>query len=403
MRFGARRRLFHGAFGGLVLAAIGGGGGVDGWGKLGHQAIANVAWDLMNTATKEAVHGILLGSAEPLVHAICDEPCSPLAYVADWADTARYSKEYSWSGPLHYVDIQDQLLPDSCQSTTTATVAQMIWNATDWLPECNFVPSRDCADQQCVTGSILNYTLQLKISTSVQDDDSNNNNNMEDNIDARQQKVALMFLAHFVGDIHQPLHVSRESDKGGNEISVQLQNWTTSSSSSSLFTGERHARNLRGRALTAYSGLHSSRHGLNLHSVWDGSIIDTFLEQGSKTETPLHFPSPFSYQNHENRTMLELEMHRIIQEAQGTGSAWSLWMACPHGQVDACVTAWAQESWLLAQEHAYVYGNGSQIAPGDALPVDYYQRNLPIVLNRLSVAAVRLAATLQAVFATKKR
>ncbi|KAL7572948.1 hypothetical protein ACA910_007454 [Epithemia clementina (nom. ined.)] len=51
-----------------------------------------------------------------------------------------------------------------------------------------------------------------------------NNNNMAENIDAQQQKVALIFLGHFVGNIHQPLHVSHQSNKGDNEIFVELQN-----------------------------------------------------------------------------------------------------------------------------------------------------------------------------------
>jgi len=29
-----------------------------------------------------------------------------------------------------------------------------------------------------------------------------------------------MFLAHFVGDVHQPLHVGFEDDEGGNTITV---------------------------------------------------------------------------------------------------------------------------------------------------------------------------------------
>src|SRR5262249_41649525 len=34
----------------------------------------------------------------------------------------------------------------------------------------------------------------------------------------QQRKVALAFLGHWVADIHQPLHVSFEDDRGGNEI-----------------------------------------------------------------------------------------------------------------------------------------------------------------------------------------
>ncbi len=35
-----------------------------------------------------------------------------------------------------------------------------------------------------------------------------------------ERRDALRFLAHFVVDIHQPLHVGRESDRGGNTIDV---------------------------------------------------------------------------------------------------------------------------------------------------------------------------------------
>jgi hypothetical protein len=54
---------------------------------------------------------------------------------------------------------------------------------------------------------------------------------------------SLMFLAHFVGDVHQPLHVGYEDDEGGNTIIV-----------------------------------HWYRRKANLHHVWDVSIIDTAIK-----------------------------------------------------------------------------------------------------------------------------
>ncbi len=51
--------------------------------------------------------------------------------------------------------------------------------------------------------------------------------------------TALAFLAHLVGDIHQPLHVGKNRDKGGNSITV-------------LFFSDR----------------------TNIHSVWDTKIIE---------------------------------------------------------------------------------------------------------------------------------
>ncbi len=35
-----------------------------------------------------------------------------------------------------------------------------------------------------------------------------------------QRLVALAFLTHFIGDIHQPLHVGDHGDRGGNEVTV---------------------------------------------------------------------------------------------------------------------------------------------------------------------------------------
>ena len=57
----------------------------------------------------------------------------------------------------------------------------------------------------------------------------------------RQAKQeALRFLVHFVGDVHQPLHVGRRADRGGNDVEVTL-------------FGEK----------------------TNLHSVWDSGLIES--------------------------------------------------------------------------------------------------------------------------------
>src|SRR5262249_42514141 len=39
---------------------------------------------------------------------------------------------------------------------------------------------------------------------------------------AEERRQALKLLAHFVGDIHQPLHVSYPKDRGGNSIMVAI-------------------------------------------------------------------------------------------------------------------------------------------------------------------------------------
>ena len=61
------------------------------------------------------------------------------------------------------------------------------------------------------------------------------------------EAFTLKFLIHIIGDIHQPLHVGRGDDRGGNDIKLKF------------FSEE-----------------------TNLHSVWDSKIIDA--QQLSYTE-----------------------------------------------------------------------------------------------------------------------
>src|SRR5947208_9779541 len=39
---------------------------------------------------------------------------------------------------------------------------------------------------------------------------------------AGERKEALMFLVHFVGDMHQPLHCADNHDKGGNDLKLDF-------------------------------------------------------------------------------------------------------------------------------------------------------------------------------------
>jgi hypothetical protein len=82
--------------------------------------------------------------------------------------------------------------------------------------------ARDCPKGDCVLAVIpkLRQTLQDPAASAV------------------QKTEALMFLIHFVGDMHQPLHCSDNHDKGGNDIKLEFNGRQT-----------------------------------NLHSVWDGGIL----------------------------------------------------------------------------------------------------------------------------------
>jgi hypothetical protein len=62
----------------------------------------------------------------------------------------------------------------------------------------------------------------------------------------RQRLEALKYLVHFVGDIHQPLHVSNNNDRGGNDVKVSFRAYST-----------------------------------NLHAVWDTGIVELVLDRTS--------------------------------------------------------------------------------------------------------------------------
>ncbi len=91
--------------------------------------------------------------------------------------------------------------------------------------------ARDCGDpeKRCAPWAIRHYAVVLA--------------------DPRSSPIfraeALKFLAHFVGDLHQPLHAGRPGDLGGNLVPVD-------------FFG------------------HTGRNGArpNLHSVWDSAILE---------------------------------------------------------------------------------------------------------------------------------
>lgn len=149
-----------------------------GWGPQGHEIIASFAQSINTQPTIDKYTSILNGS--------------DLASISNWADQIK--DELPWSADLHYIDTPDKL--------------------------CNYDRKRDCIDERCVSGAITNYTKQLVTSS----------------------EIALKFVVHFVGDIHQPLHVGFTSDRGGNTIKVTF----------------------------------FSKH-YNLHAVWDTAIIEKRL------------------------------------------------------------------------------------------------------------------------------
>lgn len=134
------------------------------WGPIGHRAVGQVAENHLTAKTRRAVAKLL------------DD--ATLADVSDWADEIRYLPEWKKADPWHYISIDD-----------TETLMSTVRN-----------PAGD------VVEAIGRMQATLR----------------DPKASAEERAVALKFLVHFVADIHQPLHVGRRADAGGNKIEVTM-------------------------------------------------------------------------------------------------------------------------------------------------------------------------------------
>lgn len=152
------------------------------WGVTGHRVIGTIAEWHMTDAAKHRVMGILEGAT--------------IAEVGNWMDDIKsnpvYDSLYSW----HFVTIPDGMTYQESDKNPNGDVVKGI----------NFLVS------------------ELK----------------KGNLDVDLERDYLKMLIHMVADVHQPLHVGRPDDKGGNTVKVE---WFWSRS--------------------------------NLHRVWDSGLIDS--------------------------------------------------------------------------------------------------------------------------------
>ncbi|KAM3198123.1 hypothetical protein ACQJBY_073310 [Aegilops geniculata] len=267
----------------------------DAWGKEGHIMVCKIAEKYLSEDAAAAVQDLLPESAGGELSTMCP-----------WADTMRF--RYHWASPLHYAN--------------TPNV-------------CNFKFSRDCHNSRgqqgmCVVGAINNYTDQLY----TYGDSPKSSYNLTE---------SLMFLAHFVGDVHQPLHVGYEKDEGGNTIMVR---WY--------------------------------RRKANLHHVWDVSIIDTVMKD---------------FYNKSLDTMVGALQTNLTE---GWSDDVGHWENCANKRA-TCANDYAIESIHLSCNYAY-----KDVVQNITLGDDYYFTRYPVVEKRLAQAGVRLALILNRIFDKKK-
>ncbi|KAF4668730.1 hypothetical protein FOL47_002905 [Perkinsus chesapeaki] len=278
------------------------------WGPDGHATVADTAAKYFNGNANKAVADIMGAGTR-------------LADYSTWADSIRYGPEkdkWRWTSGLHYADT------DNCQ----------------------FVYARDCKDDYCVVGAIKNYTRQVA----------------DESLPLEQRQVALKFLTHFMGDVHQPLHAGRHSDLGGNRIYVDYE-----------FADHKNA---------------------NLHKVWDEKLIDEFEGSDYGDE---YIQQDFNYDTPvaERDMFWSITVKHIEKELAEGGAFYDKvpeWLEdCEKNGLDKCVNSMASESAVLACNNAYKHVDGKEVVNKDVLPMSYYTQRIEVVKEQLAKGAVRFA------------
>lgn len=144
------------------------------WGEDGHQVTGEIAWHYLTPEVRREVAALLQIKGE-----------ATLAEATTWADRIRSNDAYDWAAPLHYVSLPK-----------------------DWH---DYDAKRDCPPTGCILSALTQFETILR----------------DDSAKPEQRAEALLFVAHFVGDLHQPLHTGLAADRGGNDIQVEFFGYAT--------------------------------------------------------------------------------------------------------------------------------------------------------------------------------
>lgn len=138
-----------------------------GWGREGHAIIGTIAERHLSPAARAAVAQLL-------------EPGETLANTGSWADEVRGQRRET--STWHYINLPITEPPG------------------DWR--------QYCPQTGCVVSAVIDMAGRLR----------------NPSLDRAAKAEALKFLAHFVGDLHQPLHTGDRGDRGGNDVPVVFLN-----------------------------------------------------------------------------------------------------------------------------------------------------------------------------------
>lgn len=185
------------------------------WGQKGHDTVAFIGEQHLTETTRAAIDSLLDGKS--------------IVYFANWLDNASHTPEYAYSKTWHYKNIDANETYEKAPLLDKGDIVRALYEQTEVLrnPETT----------------------------------------------KEEKALALKMVTHFLGDIHQPMHMGHKKDLGGNKWTVQY-----------------------------------FKRPANLHSVWDSNLPES-AHKWSYTE----------WQNQIDRATPE-EISRIVDG--GTPTSW---------------------------------------------------------------------------------
>jgi hypothetical protein len=207
------------------------------WGDLGHNVTALIAYRHLLPRARARLDAMLASDSDSLTAA-------DFAARATWAD--KYRNAHRETAAWHFIDIEiDQPdLASACFGFAPLARDQVASHG----------PARDC-----IVNKIDEFTAELANPATV----------------PAERTLALKFLIHFVGDLHQPLHTADHRDKGGNCVTLAAPIGGT----------------------------------MNLHAYWDVAVVAALGSSASQIADQLE---------------ASLDAAQIKDWSQGTPRSWAL-------------------------------------------------------------------------------
>jgi len=285
------------------------------WRETAHYTVCEIAYKLSSKLTKKTLDRFFEGQ--------------PYAVNCTWPDHVRKTKAHKHTYYWHFINVKDDGEYFD-KVSKKGDLLQAIHKISDYLRKNR----KKILNSKTPVGSF-----------------------------SKEVREQIIFLGHFVGDLHQPLHVGRLKDYGGNKIDVKWEGKET-------------------RTYEEYKLIHgghvTSKEETRPHNLH--KVVDLFIPKKYGMDKKFEVDETgLSYKAYAN--------HLISGKASGVPKATK---AKIHEWQNSMAYDWVNESFKLRKR---LY----DIKPKEELSTDYFAKNIELLNLRILQAGVRLAGVLDAI------